>query len=169
MFRGKFKHTLDGKGRFSLPAKFREVLRVKYGSENLIVTNYPECLVAYPVSEWAKIEEKLLKLPWDLPEVREYIRFFLGAAEECQPDRQGRILLPQSMREEYNLKKDVVLIGMLNHFEIWNPEEIEKRFKETKKNFGEILKKINPYLQEKAFVNSLKGETLISGEDRRPS
>jgi len=55
MFRGKFKHTLDEKGRFSLPAKFREVLRVKYGSENLVITNYPDCLVAYPLEEWQKI------------------------------------------------------------------------------------------------------------------
>jgi MraZ protein len=146
MFRGKFKHSLDEKGRFSLPAKFREVLRVKYGSENLVVTNYPECLVAYPVEEWQKIEEKLLGLPWDVPEVREYIRYFLGSAEECQPDKQGRILLPQSLREEIGLEKEVVLLGMLYHFEIWNPVHLESRFRETKNNFNQIMQMINPYL-----------------------
>ncbi len=146
MFRGKFKHNIDNKGRFSLPAKFREVLRVKYGSENLVITNYPDCLVAYPVKEWQKIEEKLLNLPWDVPEVRQYVRYFLGSAEECQPDKQGRILLPQSLREEINLEKEVILLGMLNHFEIWNPKDLEEKFKDTKANFNQLMQIINPYL-----------------------
>ncbi|WP_038055399.1 division/cell wall cluster transcriptional repressor MraZ [Thermodesulfobacterium hydrogeniphilum] len=146
MFRGKFKHNIDNKGRFSLPSKFREVLRVKYGSENLVITNYPDCLVAYPIEEWQKIEEKLLSLPWDVPEVRQYVRYFLGSAEECQPDRQGRILLPQSLREEIKLEKEVILLGMLNHFEIWNPKDLEERFRETKSNFNQIMQIINPYL-----------------------
>lgn len=146
MFRGKYRHNLDEKGRFSLPAKFREILRVKYGSENLIITNYPECLVAYPVKEWQKIEEKLLSLPWDVPEVREYVRYFLGSAEECSPDKQGRILLPQSLREEMKLEKEVILLGMLYHFEIWNPYHLEQRFKKTKETFNQIMQIINPYL-----------------------
>jgi len=146
MFRGKFKHNLDSKGRFSLPSKFREVLRVKYGSETLVVTNYPDCLVAYPWEEWKKIEEKLLKLPWEMPEVREYLRYFLGSAEECQPDRQGRLLLPQSLREEIGLEKEVVLLGMLNNFEIWNPKDLEEKFRQTKQNFTQLMKVINPYL-----------------------
>ncbi|NPA40066.1 MAG: division/cell wall cluster transcriptional repressor MraZ [Thermodesulfobacteria bacterium] len=146
MFRGKFRHNLDNKGRFSLPSKFREVLRVKYGSENLVITNYPDCLVAYPVKEWQKIEQRLLNMPWSIPEVRQYLRFFLGSAEECQPDKQGRILLPQSLRQEINLEKEVILLGMLNHFEIWNPKDLEKQFKHTKENFSQIVQAINPYL-----------------------
>jgi MraZ protein len=146
MFRGKFKHTLDEKGRFSLPAKFKEVLRVKYGSENLVVTNYPDCLVAYPLEEWQKIENKLLSLPWDIPEVRQYVRYFLGAAEEYQPDKQGRILLSQSLREEIKLEREVILLGMLTHFEIWNPKYLESKFKETKENFSKVMQIINPYL-----------------------
>ena len=146
MFRGKFKHTLDEKGRFSLPAKFREVLRVKYGSENLVITNYPDCLVAYPLEEWQKIENKLLSLPWDVPEVRQYVRYFLGAAEEYQPDKQGRILLSQSLREEIKLEREVILLGMLTHFEIWNPKYLESKFKETKENFSKVMQIINPYL-----------------------
>ncbi|PMP97862.1 MAG: division/cell wall cluster transcriptional repressor MraZ [Thermodesulfobacterium geofontis] len=146
MFRGKFKHLLDEKGRFSLPAKFREILRVKYGSENLVVTNYPDCLVAYPLEEWQKIESKLLSLPWDIPEVRQYVRYFLGAAEEYQPDKQGRILLSQSLREEIKLEREVVLLGMLTHFEIWNPKDLDSKFKETKENFDKVMQIINPYL-----------------------
>ncbi|MCS7278477.1 MAG: division/cell wall cluster transcriptional repressor MraZ [Thermodesulfobacteriaceae bacterium] len=146
MFRGKYKHHLDEKGRVALPNKFREILRVKYGSEVLIVTNFPDYLVVYPLEEWKKIEEKLLKLPWDIPQIRQYIRYFWGAAEECYPDRQGRLLIPQSLREEMKLEKEIVLVGMLNHFEIWNPKVLEKEFKETKENFGQLWKQVSSFL-----------------------
>jgi len=156
MFRGRFLHNIDSKGRFSLPAKFREVLRVKYGSENLVITNYPECLVAYPIKEWQKIEEKLLKLPSHLPQAKKYVRFFLGSAEECQPDKQGRILLPQNFRRQFKLEKEVVLLGMLTHFEIWNPVDLEKEFEETKESFDEIMQMINPYLTGEKGLEALR-------------
>jgi MraZ protein len=146
MFRGKFKHSLDEKGRLSLPSKFREVLRVKYGTEALIVTNMPECLVVYPVSEWKKMEENLLKLPFGMKEAREFLRYFLGSAEECEPDKQGRILLPQSLREEIRVEKEVMLLGMLSYFEIWNPKALDERFKKIKESFDDILAVLNPYL-----------------------
>ena len=85
-------------------------------------------------------------LPWDIPEVRQYVRYFLGSAEEYQPDKQGRILLSQSLREEIKLEKEVVFLGMLTHFEIWNPKDLEAKFKETKENFNKVMQIINPYL-----------------------
>ncbi len=155
MFRGKFKHNLDVKGRFALPSKFREVLRVKYGSEALIITHNPECLVAYPWEEWKNIEKKLLSLPRDLPEVRDYLRYFLGSAEECQPDKQGRLLLPQSFREEIGLEKEVILLGMLDYFEIWNPTKLEEKFRQTKEKFNDLMKVINSYLTGEREVLTL--------------
>jgi len=146
MFRGKFKHTLDEKGRISLPSKFREVLRVKYGSEKLVITNIPECLVVYPLAEWMKLEERLLQLPFGMKEAKEFLRYFLGAAEELEPDKQGRILIPPSLREEIRLEKEVILLGMLSYFEIWNPESLKERFTKIKENFEELLQMINPYL-----------------------
>jgi MraZ protein len=148
MFRGRFKHNIDEKGRISLPSKFREILKGKYGSEALIITNYIDCLVAYPLEEWKKIEEKLIKLPWDNPKVRKYLRFILGSAEECHPDKQGRLLLPQTLRQEFNLEKEVILLGMLTHFEIWNPKHFEKDYQEIKAEFDSILQVVNSYLNE---------------------
>jgi len=145
MFRGKFIHSVDEKGRISLPSRFREVLRTKYGSENLVITNLPECLVVYPFEEWKKLEERLLSIPWDSKEGREFLRYFLGAAEECQPDKQGRLLLPQALREEYKLDKEVYLLGMLTYFEIWNPERLRERFQSIKENFYQILEAVNTY------------------------
>lgn len=152
MFRGKFKHTLDEKGRLSLPSKFREVLRVRYGSETLVITNMPECLVVYPISEWKELEEKLLKLPFGMREAREFLRYFLGSAEECEPDKQGRILIPQSLRDEIKVEREVVLLGMLNYFEIWHPFTLEERFTKIKENFDELMGVINPYLMGKDAV-----------------
>ncbi|MCS7199357.1 MAG: division/cell wall cluster transcriptional repressor MraZ [Caldimicrobium sp.] len=148
MFRGKFKHSLDEKGRISLPSKFREILRVKYGSEVLVVTNLPECLVVYPIVEWKKIEEALLKIPFSAKAGRDFLRYFLGSAEEIEPDKQGRLLLPQSLRSEIEVDREVILLGMLNYFEIWNPRRLEERFNDIKASFEEILGAINPYLEE---------------------
>jgi MraZ protein len=148
MFRGKFIHSVDDKGRISLPSRFREVLRIRYGSETLIITNLPECLVAYPFEEWKKLEERLLSIPWSMREGREFLRYFLGSAEECQPDKQGRLLLPQALREEYNLDQEVCLLGMLSYFEIWHPERLRERFKDIKENFYQILETVNPYFAD---------------------
>jgi len=152
MFRGKFRHSLDEKGRISLPSKFREVLKVRYGSENLIITNMPECLVVYPIAEWKNLEERLLNLPFGMKEAREFLRYFLGSAEECEPDKQGRILIPQSLREEIKAEREVTLLGMLTYFEIWHPRALEERFGKIKEGFDDLMSVLNPYLMGKETV-----------------
>ncbi len=137
-FRGRSTHTLDDKGRLSIPARFKEVLKQRYGNATLIMTNTPECLQVYPWPEWQVLEEKLLSSPVDPPELKLYKRYFLGSAEECQPDRQGRILIPSHLREEAGIQKEVVLVGMLNHFEIWSPERLEAEFKRAREKFSEL-------------------------------
>ncbi len=142
MFRGQFRHALDEKGRLSIPRRFRDFLRERYGASGLIVTRLPECLVAYPWEEWRRLEERLMKLPQDLPEVRLYLRFFLGAAEECFLDRQGRILLPAHLREAAGIKKEVVLLGLLDRFEIWDPERLQGQLASAEANFDELSRKV---------------------------
>ncbi len=137
-FRGRSTHTLDAKGRLSIPARFREVLKQRYGNATLIMTNTPECLYVYPWPEWQELEEKLLSSPVDPPELRLYKRYFLGSAEECQPDRQGRILIPNHLRQEVGIEREVVLVGMLNYFEIWSPQRLEAEFQRVRENFTEL-------------------------------
>jgi len=137
-FRGRSNHILDAKGRLSIPARFREVLKQRYGNQGLIITNLPECLVAYPWLEWQKLEEKLLSYAVDPPELRLYKRYFLGSAEECFPDRQGRILIPAHLRQEAGIDREVVLLGMLNSFEIWSPKRLEPEFKKARENFSQL-------------------------------
>ena len=119
MFRGRHEYTIDGKGRIAIPAKFRELIAQEYAGQPLVVTNLDQCLVAYPQRVWSQIEQRALQIPASNVAAREFRRHFIAPAEECPLDRQGRILIPHSHREHAALERDVVLLGMLDCFEIW--------------------------------------------------
>lgn len=127
MFRGRHTHAIDAKGRVSIPSKFREVLNGR-GQLTLIITNdLDTCLVAFPMDEWFELERKIRALPDNVPEILDYKRFYISGAEECPLDRQGRILLPPSLREHAQLNREVVFLGLIEKFEIWSPELWPKR------------------------------------------
>ena len=117
VFRGRYEHTIDTKGRLSIPSKFREVLVTNY-DEKLIITNFDNSLWAYPAAEWKVIEDKVAALPQFKPEVKSLQRFFISAASECPMDPNGRILIPPSLRRYAELAEDVVIVGMTTRFEI---------------------------------------------------
>ena len=118
MFMGEYIHTIDAKGRLIVPAKFREIL-----GDNFIVTKGLDgCLFVYPNDEWTRFEEKLKSLPLTNKNARQFTRFFLAGAAACEVDKQGRILLPQVLREFASLEKDVVLVGVASRIEIWSRE-----------------------------------------------
>ncbi len=138
MFRGKSIHSLDAKGRLSIPARFKEVLKGQYQSDKLFVTNKVKCLVAYPYEEWKKIEEKFGDTPLPPPEIQRFQRYFIASAVECNLDSHGRILIPGHLREEAGIEKEVVLLGMLKYFEIWNKAALDEEFKVVRKRFDEF-------------------------------
>lgn len=116
MFYGEYQHTLDPKGRVIIPSKFREGL-----GENFIVTKgLDNCLFAYSKEEWANLEAKLRALPFTDKDVRAFVRFFFAGACECEVDKQGRILIPQNLREYGSLDKDIFVIGVSSRVEIWD-------------------------------------------------
>ena len=119
MFRGRTDQTIDSKGRIILPVKFREILLKNYDN-TLIVTNFDSCLVAYPTEEWVKMEAKIQELPSGNKQVRAFKRFIISGATECSVDKQGRILIPQSLKTYAQLEREIVAAGQINHFEIWN-------------------------------------------------
>lgn len=121
MFRGRFEYTIDSKGRLSIPAKLREVLATRY-DERLVVTNFDNCLWAYPFAEWTKIEEKVASLPQFMEEVKALQRVFISAAVECPIDKAGRILIPPTLRLYAGLERDVIIVGMITKIEIWSKE-----------------------------------------------
>lgn len=125
MFRGNFEHTIDGKGRLSVPAKFRDVMTGK-GDDRLIVTNFvvdgKRCLDVYPIDEWARLEEEVRKRPKFEQRMLMFQNYYLGAACECELDAHGRILIPPSLRRYADLKRDIVLVSALEKFRLWDRE-----------------------------------------------
>lgn len=116
MFMGEYNHTIDAKGRLIIPSKFRDLL----GTEFVVTKGLDGCLFVYPNEEWATIEEKFKSIPLTTKDARKFSRFFFAGAASCEVDKQGRILLPQVLRDYADLQKDVVLAGVLGRVEIWS-------------------------------------------------
>ena len=121
MFMGEYNHTIDAKGRLIIPSKFREAL----GDTFVVTKGLDGCLFVYDNTEWTAFEEKLKSLPITNKDARKFTRFFLAGAAEVEVDKQGRILVPNVLREFAELNKDVVLIGVASRIEIWSKERFE--------------------------------------------
>lgn len=117
MFLGEFSHTIDDKGRLTIPAKFRDELE----SGVVITRGLDGCLWAYGRSEWEELAEKIAKLPSTNQAARNFSRFMFSSAFDSIPDRQGRILLPQPLRDYAGIQNKTIIIGVKNKLEIWNP------------------------------------------------
>ena len=118
MFIGEYEHTVDIKGRIIMPSKLRENIGEKF----IITKGLDKCLFAYSKSEWANFEEKLKTLPLTNKNARDFVRFFLSGAVECEIDKQGRFLVPANLRTYANIDKEIVIIGVGTRLEIWNKE-----------------------------------------------
>ncbi len=143
MFRGRYENNIDPKGRISIPVRFREILLQKYDDSRVFVTNFDNCLLLFPYSEWIKLEEKASKLPTFHKEGRALIRFFFSGAAECSLDNQGRILIPQSLRKYAGLEKEVVLLGALKKIEIWDKKRWDEEMKNLSNNIDVISETIS--------------------------
>lgn len=119
MFFGEFNNTVDPKGRASIPVAFRDAMRESTGDESLYLAKADLGLTAYPASAWQTIRENVLAMPRG-PKRTAYLRARIAPAQECHFDRQGRIQIPQSLREYAGLEKDIVVVGMIDKIEIWN-------------------------------------------------
>jgi MraZ protein len=121
MFRGQFSHSVDAKGRVSLPARFRDVL-VAEGDARFVLTPavFDPCLHLYPMKAWEAFERKVSELPsLDATAIR-FRRLYVSAAVECELDGSGRVLVPPHLRERIKLEKDALWAGMGQTLELWS-------------------------------------------------
>ena len=116
MFIGEYEHSVDAKGRVIMPAKLREDIGEKF----IVTKGLDGCLFAYSQNEWSNFEEKLKTLPLTNKNARDFVRFFLSGAVECEIDKQGRFLIPSNLRQYATLDKEIVIIGVGTRIEIWN-------------------------------------------------
>ncbi|NLY78134.1 MAG: division/cell wall cluster transcriptional repressor MraZ [Tissierellia bacterium] len=138
MFIGEYQHTVDSKGRIIMPSKFRDGL-----GQNFVVTKgLDNCLFVYPIEEWQSFEKKLRTLPLTNKNARAFIRFFFAGASECSLDKQGRILIPNNLREYAKLAKDVVIIGVAERIEIWAKDEWDNYNSEDNLSYEDIAEKM---------------------------
>jgi MraZ protein len=127
MFRGSFEHTVDSKGRVSIPSRFRDIIADRYDGGLVLSMDYDHCLTVYPLEEWEKLEEKIKTLPMMKQEVKDFRRFLLSSAIESEMDKQGRLLLPPAHREHAGISKIVMLVGIIDKIEIWDVKAWETR------------------------------------------
>jgi MraZ protein len=125
MFRGISDHTLDAKGRIIIPSRFRDVIRAG-GGDTLMITRMDRCLYAYSVNEWSKILDRIKDLAEKSDAMRRFRRVFVGGAFDCNCDKQNRVLIPPALRDYAELDRDIVMVGVLDHFEIWSRDNWEK-------------------------------------------
>ena len=122
MFMGEYNHTVDAKGRLIIPSRFREELK----NEFIVTKGLDGCLFVFSQNEWNNFEEKLKSLPLSDKNARNFVRFFLSGATECEIDKQGRFLLVNTLREYAEITKEVIIIGVGTRLEIWNKDKWKK-------------------------------------------
>jgi len=139
MFIGEYKHTVDDKGRIALPVKFRKDL---YRGA-VITKGLDNCLYVYTASEWKSMAVKLAALPISKANTRAFARLMLAGAMDVTLDKQGRVILPEYLREYANINKKIIVTGLYNHLEIWNDVAWEKYKKATEKDSSAIAEALD--------------------------
>ncbi len=130
MFMGEYHPTLDEKGRVAIPVKLRKAFGENAIVNKLIITHgFDKCIMAFREEDWKLfVEEKLIELPQSDPVNRKRIRFLLGGANECDLDKQGRMIIPVYLLEYAEIIKNVTILGLYNRIEVWG-EEAYGRYK----------------------------------------
>jgi MraZ protein len=142
VFYGEFKHTLDRKGRLIVPSKFREVFQENYVEKFFVTRGLDRCLFVFVEDEWRNQERTFRNLSFTRQEARKFNRLYFSGACEVTCDKQGRILIPDYLKQYAGIQKDVVLVGVSNRIEIWGADEWRVYYEESKDSFEEISERL---------------------------
>jgi len=138
MFIGEYQHTVDEKGRLAIPVKFRK--RLVRGA--VVTRGLDSCLFVYAPEEWKKLAVKLSALPFSQANTRAFARLMLAGAMDVEIDGQGRVVLPEYLRQYAKISKEVVVAGLYDRLEIWDRPTWERYKTETEKNSNDIAEKL---------------------------
>ncbi len=142
MFRGRFEHNLDEKGRVAIPARFRDLILGDQDRASIVITNTDKCLAAYCLKDWELLEKKIATLSQFDPKVSAFKRVIIGCAQECEFDRAGRILIPADLRRDAGIERECVVVGQINKFEIWSDVAWKKMIAESSDQFSLIAQNL---------------------------
>ena len=138
MLIGEYSHNLDSKGRLIIPSKFREIL----GDDFVITRGLDHCLSLYPKEQWEKFSKNLGDLPFINSNARNMVRFITSGSSSNGYDKQGRVLIPGNLQKHASLKKEVILVGVLNRVEIWDKELWDNNNAEIESNMDDIARQM---------------------------
>ena len=142
MFRGRFLHTIDSKGRVSIPAGFRMEIQ-RRSDRPPILSILPDCLALYPAEDWDTVEKRITDVDPLRIDGHAIQRFLISSCVECPPDAQGRILIPPFLREHAKIEKEVTILGAGKRIEIWDPARAEQELLRTQAQFREISTEVS--------------------------
>ena len=138
MLLGEYEHSIDTKGRIAMPAKLREGL----GGKFIITKGLDGCLFVYAMDEWQRMEQKLASLPMSRKTARDFTRFLFGGACEGECDKQGRVLLPASLRRYAGLEREAVIVGVGSRAEIWDAAKWQQYNEESAEDVNELAEQL---------------------------
>jgi len=142
-FLGIYNHTLDAKGRVSVPSRFRDILKSAYRSLEVVMVKRDGSITIFPYDEWEKFVEETQRLPQTSKKNRSYQRSVFANAVEAEIDKSGRVNIPDTLIKSLELGKDLIVVGVQNRFEIWSKstwENFENEEGEESEDVGRILK-----------------------------
>ena len=142
MFYGEYFHTIDRKGRLILPAKFRDAAKAHFIEKFFVTRGLDKCLFMFSEEEWKTQETKFKAIPFTKQQARTFNRLYFSGAQEVTFDTQGRILLPQYLKDFAEIKKEVVIVGVSNRIEIWASNNWEEFYGNARQSFEEIAEKL---------------------------
>ena len=149
MFYGEHEHSIDRKGRLIIPSKFREVSKENYVERFYVTRGLDTCLFVITEDEWKKQEARFKTLSFTNAQARNFNRLFFSGACEVACDRQGRILVPQYLKDFAVIKREVIIVGVSNRIEIWSKERWHDFYKNTKESFEKAAENILGNADEK--------------------
>jgi len=141
-FKGQYQYSLDDKGRVNIPAKFRKALPPEANETFMVTRGLEQCLFVYPLDEWKKIEDKLRGLSMTQKNHRLFVRMMTAHASEGQFDKQGRIPIPAPLLQIAGIQKEVIIIGALDHIEIWATHIFMDYIEKSSESYEQIAETI---------------------------
>lgn len=138
MLIGEYQHVIDAKGRVFVPSKFRDDL----GDQFVIARGVGNCLFGMSLKEWSSFSQKLRSQPVTDIQVQKFVRVVFAGATDCELDKQGRVVIPQKLREIAGLSKDVVVIGVMSRIEIWSKEAWDAYNESVNEDYDDMISKM---------------------------
>jgi MraZ protein len=141
-FKGSDVYIVDAKGRVSIPSKMRRSIDPSAHLTFVLTRGLEKCLYAYPLDEWRRLEETIRGMPQSNEKDRFFVRMLMQWSEEVQLDSQFRLLLPKHLMEFAEIQKEVFFIGVLDHIELWNPENFKKYIEGKKESYENVAEQL---------------------------